>query len=131
MSKAVLNVMRHVAFGYVYKQAIVILIVSILLYFLSSKIVAGSFLWGGAICIIPNIYFAHKLFAQTGALAAKRIIASFYICEVVKFIITILLFIVAFKYFNTNKLAIFLGYIVAQIAFWMAALFRHQTVNKL
>jgi ATP synthase protein I len=127
----VLRAIRNVAFSYVYSQTIVILILSVLLFFLESKIVAYSFLWGGAICIIPNIYFAHKLFAKTGATAAREIIASFYISEVVKFIITIALFFIAFKYLKTNKLAIFIGYIVAQISFWFTALFRHRAVNKL
>ncbi len=80
---------------------------------------------------MPNIYFAYKLFAQTGAQAAKQIVASFYLSEVVKFIITVILFFIAFKYFHTNKLAIFIGYIIAQITFWFTALFRHRTVNKL
>ncbi len=92
---------------------------------------AFSFFWGGIICILPNAYFAHKLFAKTGAQATRQIITSFYISEVVKFIITIVLFVIAFKYFNMNKLAIFIGYIVAQFTFWFTALFRHRTVNKI
>ncbi len=131
LARSVLKAVRSLAFSYVYVQTIVILLLSVSLYFLGNKIIAFSFLWGGAICIVPNVYFAHKMFAQTGAKAAKQIVASFYLCEVVKFIITIILFIVAFKYFHTNKLAIFIGYIIAQITFWFTALFRHRTVNKL
>jgi ATP synthase protein I len=131
LSNHVLKVIRNVAFSYIYIQTLVILILSVSLYFLGNKIVAFSFLWGGAICIIPNIYFAHKLFAQTGAAAARNIVASFYVSEVIKFIITIILFFIAFKYLNTNKLALFIGYIVAQVTFWFTALFRHRAVNKL
>lgn len=131
MSSPVLGKIRRVAFGYVCAQAVVILILSVLLYFFIGKVVAFSFLWGGAICVIPNIYFAHKLFAKTGATATKQIIASFYISEIVKFIITVILFVIAFRYFTTNKLAIFIGYIVAQITFWLTALSRHQAVNKI
>lgn len=131
MAKPILNAIRSVAFGYIYMQIVVILIITALLYLLSNVIIAFSFLWGGIICIIPNLYFAHKLFARTGAQATQQIIASFYISEIVKFLITVLLFWVAFKYFNTNKLAIFVGYLVAQFTFWFSALFRHQAVNKL
>lgn len=131
MAKSILSAVRSVAFSYVYIQALVVSIIAILLYFLEDRIIAFSFLWGGAICIIPNIYFAHKLFSKTGAQATKQIISSFYISEVVKFFITIVLFIIAFKYFVTNKLLIFIGYIIAQITFWLTALFRNQTVNKL
>ncbi len=131
LAKSVLTAIRSLAFSYVYVQIIVIILLSLLLYFLWNLVVAFSFFWGGAICIIPNIYFAHKLFAQTGAKAAQQILASFYLCEIVKFVITIILFIVAFKFFHTNKLAIFIGYIVAQVTFWFTALSKHRAVNKL
>lgn len=131
MSNPVLRAIRSLAFSYVYAQAIVILSVAVLLYFFGSSNTALSFLWGGMICILPNAYFAHKLFARTGATATRQIITSFYISEVVKFVITILLFVIAFKFFNFNKIALFLGYIVAQFTFWFAALFRHRAVNKL
>jgi ATP synthase protein I len=131
VAKPVLNIIRNVAFSYVYGQIIVIAAITAFLYLLGGhNVIAFSFMWGGLICIIPNLYFAHKLFGRTGAQATRQIITSFYFSEVVKFILTILLFFVAFKYFNTNKLAIFIGYIVAQITFWISALFRHQTVNK-
>jgi ATP synthase protein I len=111
-------------------QIVIVLIISgLLLVF--SKEVALSFLGGGFICIIPNAYFAHKLFAKTGAQATRAIITSFYLGEVVKFVITIILFVVAFKFLNVNKLAIFIGYIVALFTFWLTALFKDPTVNKL
>lgn len=131
MSKTILSSIRSLAFSYVYIQAIVIICITLSLYLFGKQLIAFSFFWGGLICILPNLYFAHKLFSKTGAQAARQIIASFYISEVVKFIITVLLFIVAFKYLHINKLALFIGYIVAQFAFWFTALFRHRTVNKL
>lgn len=124
MSINILSKIRSLAFSYLYIQAIVILCITILLSILTSKVVVLSFLWGGIICIVPNAYFAYKFFAKTGAQAARQIIAAFYVGEMVKFIITIALFLIVFKFFNTNKLAIFIGYIVAQITFWVTALIR-------
>jgi ATP synthase protein I len=127
----ILSRIRRLVFSYVYAQVIVIIGLTLLLYSFYRSHVAFSFLFGGIICILPNAYFAHKLFAKTGAQVVRSIIASFYICEVVKYVITGLLFVIAFKYLNTNKLALFVGYIVAQLTFWITALSSHQTVNKL
>lgn len=123
--------MRKAAFNHIYTQIIVILCIVTLLYLDSKKVIAYSLLWGGGVCILPNLYFAHKLFAQTGAKAVRQILATFYISEVVKFIITIVLFWIAFKYFTINKIAIFIGYLVAQFTFWFSAVFSHQTVKKI
>lgn len=130
MPKNILSKIRSLAFAYIYVQALVIFIITCLLFFWST-LLAFSFFWGGIICILPNAYLAHKLFAKTGANAARQIVTSFYLGETVKFIITIILFIIAFKYFNVNKLAVFIGYIIAQVTFWVTALMRDPTVNKL
>jgi ATP synthase protein I len=131
LSKSILSKIRSLAFSYIYIQIIVILCVTGFLSLFGKGIIAYSFLWGGCICILPTAYFARKLFAKTGAKATREIITAFYVGEIVKFIITIILFAITFKYFNVNKLALFIGYLVAQFAFWFTALIRDPTVNKL
>lgn len=131
LSKTILTKLRSLAFSYIYAQVLVILLITGLLFLLSKSHAALSFLYGGFICIMPNAYFAHKLFKRTGAQAAREIVTSFYVAEVVKFIITIILFAVAFKFLDVNKLALFIGYLVAQFSFWFTALIRNPTVNKL
>lgn len=131
MTKTILSKVRTLAFSYIYIQVVIILSGSGLLFVLSSSHLALSFLGGGLICIVPTAYFAHKLFSKTGAQAAREIVTSFYMGEVIKVIITIILFALTFKFFNVNKLAIFIGYIVAQFTFWFTALIKDPTVNKL
>lgn len=121
--------MRSLAFSYVYIQAAVILGITITLAILDYTKIALPFLWGGMTCLIPNAYFAHRLFANTGAQAVGKIMKSFYLGEIVKIFITIVLFAIAFKLFKTGKIGIFIGYIIAQVTFWFAALLRHRTVN--
>ncbi len=131
MSKIALGAMRRLAFSYVLIQVIVVLLISILLFLLDNNIAAYSFLLGGIVNVLPNAYFAHNLFKKTGAQATREIVISFYLGEVVKFIITILLFTIIFKFFNTNKLALFLGYIMALFTFWLTTLIKNQTANRL
>jgi ATP synthase protein I len=125
-----LRSIRNLAYSYIYIQASIVLCISGVLFFLGKCNLSFSFLWGGFTCVLPNAYFAYKLFRRTGAKTSRQIVTSFYLGEVVKFILTVILFTIAFKFFNVNKLALFIGYIVAQIAFWFTALFRHQPVNK-
>jgi ATP synthase protein I len=125
LSKKILSSIRSQAFSFVLAQAIVVFCAACFLYFFAKKITALSFLWGGMICVLPNAYFAHKLFTQTGAQASRQIVTSFYVGEVVKFILTFILFAAVFKYVETNKLLVIIGYIFAQLVFWLAALIRN------
>ncbi|MDI1351647.1 MAG: ATP synthase subunit I, partial [bacterium] len=60
------------------------------------KNAALSALLGGLVCIIPNAFFAHKVFKYQGARAAKQIVNSFYAGEALKIFISIFLFTAVF-----------------------------------
>lgn len=75
---------------------------------------------GGLICIVPNIYFAMKLFKHQGARSAKRIVQSFYKGEALKLLITIVLFAVVFVNIPLSAPSFFISFIVVQWLFWFA-----------
>lgn len=77
---------------------------------------------GGLVCIVPNAYFAIKLFRHTGARAAKQIVNGFYKGEALKLMLSIALFAIVFKFLKTNPLVFFVAYIAAQMVFWFAPL---------
>jgi ATP synthase protein I len=91
--------------------------------FLLSGMKAGlSALLGGLVCIIPNAYFARKLFQYHGARAAKKIVNSFYKGEALKMLMTVALFALVFKFFTVLPLVFFVVYIVVQMVVWFAPL---------
>lgn len=100
-------------------QALVVVLLS-LLFLISSTKSAYSVLLGGFCSVIPSIYFAHKLFKYVGARMAKRAIGAFYLGEVVKLAMIAVLSILVFKFIPIAPMSFFAGFIVAQLAFWIA-----------
>ena len=83
---------------------------------------AVSALLGGSVSIVPNAYFARKLFRHQGAHAAKQIVSSFYKGEASKIALSIVMFALVFKFFIITPLIFFIVYIVVQMLFWFAPL---------
>ncbi|KTD57170.1 ATP synthase subunit I [Legionella sainthelensi] len=81
-----------------------------------------SALLGGVVCIIPNAYFATKLFKYQGARSARQIVNSFYKGEALKIFISIFLFTVVFLFFKITPLAFFVSYIMILMTHWFAPL---------
>jgi ATP synthase protein I len=103
-------------------QALVVIVFAGIVFSLHAFQAAYSVLWGGMICVLANLYFARKLFASTGALAANKILQAFYWGEAVKLTLTLFLFFIGFKFGSVIPLMLLMGYIVAQISFWLASL---------
>ncbi|MCG9650947.1 MULTISPECIES: F0F1 ATP synthase subunit I [Vibrio] len=72
-----------------------------------------SALIGGGIFVIANAVFALCAFMFSGARAAKRIAASFYTGEVLKILITVVLFTVAYMYMQVELVPLKLTYLLA------------------
>lgn len=83
---------------------------------------ASSALLGGMICVIPNAYFARKLFKYQGARAARQIVNSFYKGEAVKIILSVLLFAAVFMWVKITPWAFFVSYIIILMTHWFAPL---------
>lgn len=81
-----------------------------------------SVLLGGMVSVVPNAYFARKLFQHQGARAARQIVNGFYTGEAFKLALTFVLFAMVFKFFKIDPLVFFAAYILAQMVFWFAPL---------
>lgn len=83
---------------------------------------AQSFVIGGLICILPNIYLYRRVFAYSGA-QALRIVKALYWGEAVKIILTAGFFASALPQQWILPLWLFVGYLVAQGGFWLGPIF--------
>ena len=83
---------------------------------------AGSAVLGGLACMIPSGYFGFRFFKDAGARAAKQIVTAFYLGEGIKIILTVIIFVLVFKYVRVDALAFFGAFIVAQLVYWIAPL---------
>ncbi|WP_324768075.1 ATP synthase subunit I [Pokkaliibacter plantistimulans] len=87
------------------------------------QIGALSIVLGGLICLLPNSYFAWRLFAVRGARSSRDIAKAFYKGEAGKLLITIVLFALVFSMVKPlNVLALFAGFVAVQMMNWIVPL---------
>lgn len=74
---------------------------------------------GGGISIISTLYFAHKVFSAGPGSSAQQVAKVFYIAELVKILLTGLLFVIALLWLDLSFLPLFLTYAVTLLAYWL------------
>ncbi len=100
-------------------QALVMLVTANGFLLLSSCQDAVSFVLGGLVALIPNIYFAYRLHLVREK-EAKIIVRSFYASETKKILLTVALFVIVFQIREVNVLTLLFGYIAVVSVHWFA-----------
>ncbi|MCC5858864.1 MAG: ATP synthase subunit I [Ectothiorhodospiraceae bacterium] len=75
---------------------------------------------GGGIAILPGAYFAVKVFSVPAGAPPKQLLNAFYRGEALKFVITVVLFIIALQWFADSFLPLLTTYIAALLVYWLA-----------
>ena len=98
---------------------------------LMAALVAAGFLWNGGwsyavspllgsgIALLPNLYFAIKIY-RARHLAAQGIVNAFYAGETGKLVLTAALFAMALQSPSVNFLTLLVGYAAVLSVFWFA-----------
>jgi ATP synthase protein I len=76
-----------------------VLLCSLISYFIWGLDHVKSILAAGLVTIIPNSVFALKAFKYAGAKSSKLVVESFFSGVKLKMVLTALLFVLAFKFF--------------------------------
>ncbi|MGE8497029.1 MAG: F0F1 ATP synthase subunit I [Pseudomonas sp.] len=104
-------------------QAVVLLLLSAVIWQWQGRVAGYSAVCGGLIAWLPNVYFAHKAFRFSGARAAQAIVRSFYAGEAGKLILTAVLFALTFAGVKPlEPLAVFGVFFLTQLVNWFAPL---------
>ncbi len=94
-------------------QLIITLIVALALWFFQGWIASYSGLLGGLVALIPNSYFAYRVYRYSGARSARAIVTELYAGEAGKLILTAVLFIAVWLGVKPlDVVAVFAGYLV-------------------
>lgn len=94
-------------------QFLVMVLLSAGVFFLSGKVAGYSALFGGAIPLIANVYFAHKTFRYFGARSTPAIVRSIWVGEAGKQFLTAALFALVFVGVQPLSVAaLFGGYVL-------------------
>lgn len=103
-------------------QLYVILFIALITLLIFDHRQAISALLGGLTALLPMALFARKLFAHQGAKAAKNIVRSFYLGEMLKIILSVSLFSLIFIMYEVKPVTFFLMYIAVVMQHWFAPL---------
>jgi ATP synthase protein I len=92
------------------------------LWWLKEPFSAYSAGLGLLIAVIPQLFFAKKVFAKQGARAAKQIIRAFYLGEAIKWSLTFALFAIVFVNIKPDASALISTFAITQIVVPLFAL---------
>lgn len=110
-------------------QLLITLLIAVISLLFSGARAACSAVIGGAISATATVYFSSKVFsARIGAPAAK-IARAFYMGEVGKLLLTIVLLSAALFWLPVSPLPLLLAYMVALMAYWLALPFTFHASN--
>lgn len=123
MSKLALRKTRTAVYQWFVVQMVVVLLVGALFAIFSSKNLFFTVLLGGLVCALPQQLHARWFLGSYRASQAKSIIRNFYLGEIVKLFLTGLLFILVIVNLPVSVPVFLIGFVSAQIAFWLAPYF--------
>jgi ATP synthase protein I len=78
-----------------------------------------SALYGGAVALLPNLYFAYKIYLARNQ-QAQGILSAFYAGETIKLILTAALFAMVLQIPSVEFLIVLAGYAAVLSVFWFA-----------
>ena len=123
MSNRLAKTLRLAAFKLIAFQGC-IAVVSAVIVFVGWGVSAGlSALAGGLVSVLPNFVFAAYSFRYAGASKANQVFDSIKRGNGLKFLLTICLFALVFKYFTVMALPFFCCYILVMFSQWAAPIF--------
>ena len=119
MANSLVKRTRRVAFRVVKIQLAALVVAAVFAGFIDRTTSLSVFV-GGMICVIPASYFAFKAFSVVGAIQAQQVVKAFYLGEAVKLLLTVALFVVAFKWLPIAAPPLLIGYFITLCANWLA-----------
>lgn len=110
-------------------QLLVTLLIALISLTLSDLRAAYSAVTGGVISATVTLYFASKVFSARIGSPAAAIARAFYVGEVGKLLLTIILLSAALLWLPVSPLPLLLAYMVALMAYWLALPFTFHISN--
>ncbi|UAW98404.1 F0F1 ATP synthase subunit I [Halopseudomonas nanhaiensis] len=107
---------KRPAFPVLLVQTGVTVAVALILWVVQDRIAGYSGLLGGLVAVIPNAYFAYRVYRYSGARSARAIVRELYSGEAGKLILTAALFVLVLMGVKPLEVpALFAGYLVAVV----------------
>ena len=101
----------------------VVLLCSLVTYFIWGLAHVQSTLAAGVVTIVPNMVFALKAFKYAGAKSSELVVESFFSGVKLKMVLTALLFALAFKFLVLLPIPFFIMFCIVMVMPLIAPLF--------
>jgi ATP synthase protein I len=121
---------RQSAFRFIAAQVCVLAVVVILAWLGWNGFVARSASLGGLASVLPSAYFAWRIFSRVDARMMKQMVRSFFINELVKLLLSVILVITFIKCFVVSMPAFFAGFVLTQLGFWVSPWFESKQLKR-
>ncbi len=121
MSRTVLYSKRVEAFQLLSIPAGMLAITFLVLLIAEGSYISCVVLAGGLIWLVPNLYFAAKIFSGDRAkITPELMLKNFYQAEVIKLTLCATLFIATVKFLSVAIVPLLIGFALAQVTFWIS-----------
>jgi ATP synthase protein I len=114
---------RRAALKGVLLQGIVAVVAAVIVLIAWGVHAGASALAGGFVSVLPSLVFALYAFRYMGASKAEQVFDSIKRGNGLKFLLTVCLFALVFKYFSVMALPFFCCYVLVMFTQWLAPIF--------
>lgn len=122
---------REWTFKVVTVQLVVVVGLALLLAALLGARAGYSALAGSIISVVPSFYLAARMFRLSHGASAERLLRGIYVGEIMKMLLTVALFVIAFKLLDVDLIIVGAVYLVGMVVHWAALLFPERAVLEL
>src|SRR3990167_6986381 len=120
VAKPLNKIIQNQAYQIVFYQLIGIVILAVLAIAVSGVANGLALFAGGMAYGLPNLFFVWRVFRFAGAHQMTQFMASFFIGELLKLILSAMLFLMIVKTLPVSLLSMLIGFIGAIVSFWIA-----------
>src|SRR5437016_1408902 len=117
-TKTLKSIVQNEAYHLVFLQLSGVVLLALIALIIRGKSIGFSVLMGGLAYGLPNLFFVWRVFRYVGAQQMDKFIAAFFLGEMLKLVLSAILFLVIVKYLPVSLLSELIGFIGAIVSFW-------------
>lgn len=121
-AKSLKKIVQHEAYWLVFLQLLCVLFIACLAWLFKGLPVGLSVFAGGMTYGLPNLFFVWLVFGYVGAKQMNKFVIAFFFGEMLKLIISAILFLIIVKYLSLSLLSVLVGFIGSIISFWIVCM---------
>ncbi len=112
---------KKAVYRFIFLQLLLVLFVSLGIFYVLGCLSAYSFLLGALASILPSVYMAWRVFGQKKVMPAREVVKSFYRGEAGKLVLTALLLSLVFVFVEPLAAgSFFAGFVLAILSHWLS-----------